>query len=550
MESVSLAANKAPRGNLRIVLALTVCIPVVWKLFSFVHSRLTSPLRKLPGPPGAHWLFGNLKQLREAHDRVALDEWAEKYGSAVNFGAFMNSPTLFTLDPRAIHYVLTHSMDYRKPESARRSLAKLLGEGLVVVEGEQHRQQRRILNPAFGPVQIRALTDIFVRKATELGDVWLAEVSLSEPARIDVFEGLTSMTLDVIGLAGFCQDLGSLTRNEEPGELSAALNEILTVPEKISPLIVLQAMSPVFDVFKDETLRRFDRAQEFIRRTGLQLIAERQAAILREATEKDIDLGDSLKSRDLLTLLLKANMAKDIPDSQRLSDENILNQVLTFLVAGHETTSTATAWCLFGLSQSPRVQSKLREELLGVETDSPTMDELSALPYLDMVVRETLRFHAPVASTTRVATKDDTIPLGTSFTDLDGKVRNSNHVNAGTEILIPISAVNTSKALWGDDAHGFIPERWANPPESVSSIPGIWSHMLTFLGGPRACIGYRFAIIEMKALIFILIRAYEFSMAVEPAEIKKTPGLVERPMVVGQRGRSQLPLLVKQYGTS
>ncbi|KAI0357853.1 cytochrome P450 [Trametes cingulata] len=442
-----------------LVLALpALCIPVVWKLFSFVHRRLTSPLRRLPSPPGAHWLFGNLKQLREAHDRVALDEWAEKYGPAIRFGAFLNSPTLLTLDSRAIHHVLTHPKEYQKTESARRSLAKLLGAGQLVVEGEQHRQQRKIMNPAFGAVQIRALTDIFVRKALELRDVWLAETSLSEqPTRIDVFRGLTNTTLDVIGLAGFCQDFGSLTQAKEPSELCAALNEILTVPEKISPLIILQAIHPVFDLFKDEALRRFDHARDVVRRTGLQLIADRKAAILLEATEKNgAAFSDSLQGRDLLTLLLKANMATDIPDSQRLSDENILDQVLTFLVAGHETTSTGAAWCLFALSQSPRVQSKLREELLAVRTDNPTMDELSALPYLDMVVRETLRFHAPVASTTRVATTADTIPLGTPFTDLDGNVRDSVNVKAGTEILIPISAVNTSKALWGDDAHEFM----------------------------------------------------------------------------------------------
>ncbi|KAI0357854.1 hypothetical protein OH77DRAFT_1308194 [Trametes cingulata] len=71
--------------------------------------------------------------------------------------------------------------------------------------------------------------------------------------------------------------------------------------------------------------------------------------------------------------------------------------------------------------------------------------------------------------------------------------------------------------------------------------------MLTFLGGPRACIGHRFAVVEMKALVFTLVRAFEFSLAVDPSEVKKMPGLVERPMLAGTPGRSQLPLLVKQY---
>ncbi|KAG6871193.1 hypothetical protein C0992_011546, partial [Termitomyces sp. T32_za158] len=96
--------------------------------------------------------------------------------------------------------------------------------------------------------------------------------------------------------------------------------------------------------------------------------------------------------------------------------------VPTFLVAGHETTSTATTWALFALSQDLRVQIKLREELRTVDTDTPTMDELNALPYLDMVVRETLRVHSPVAATMRMATQDDILPLHKPFTDRKGVV--------------------------------------------------------------------------------------------------------------------------------
>ena len=94
-----------------------------------------------------------------------------------------------------------------------------------------------------------------------------------------------------------------------------------------------------------------------------------------------------------------------------------------FLVAGHETTSTATMWCLFALTQSLDVQHKLREELLSVDTDKPDMDQLNALPYLDAVVRETLRVHAPVPTITRVAMKDDVIPVAEPFVDRYGKVQ-------------------------------------------------------------------------------------------------------------------------------
>lgn len=95
-----------------------------------------------------------------------------------------------------------------------------------------------------------------------------------------------------------------------------------------------------------------------------------------------------------------------------------------FLLAGHETTSTGTTWCLYALTQAPHIQQKLRLELLSVPTDTPTMDELMALPYLDMVVRETLRLHPPVPLTIRTSGKEQVIPVDEPFVDRFGNIQN------------------------------------------------------------------------------------------------------------------------------
>ena len=100
-----------------------------------------------------------------------------------------------------------------------------------------------------------------------------------------------------------------------------------------------------------------------------------------------------------------------------------LTHYFSFLLAGHETTSTGTTWALYALTQAPEVQRKLREELLSVSTDTPSMDELMALPYLDMVVKEVLRLHTPVPSTVRIATKEEVIPVSEPFTDRNGEVQ-------------------------------------------------------------------------------------------------------------------------------
>lgn len=95
---------------------------------------------------------------------------------------------------------------------------------------------------------------------------------------------------------------------------------------------------------------------------------------------------------------------------------------LSFFIAGHETTAGAVTWCLYALSQNKEAQHKLREELLSVESDTLSMDDLMALPYLDNVLRETLRVHPPVTNSIRQATKDDFIPLSKPYTDIYGEV--------------------------------------------------------------------------------------------------------------------------------
>jgi len=105
--------------------------------------------------------------------------------------------------------------------------------------------------------------------------------------------------------------------------------------------------------------------------------------------------------------------------------------------------------------------------------------------------------------------------------------------------------VSRSKALWGEDALEFKPERWEKVQEASNAIPGVWGNSLTFLGGPRACIGYRFAISEMKAFLFTIIRTFEVDLAVPGNDIGKALSIVHRPTVLSQNSAVQLPLIIR-----
>ncbi|KAF9235960.1 cytochrome P450 [Melanogaster broomeanus] len=539
-----------PVGLLLSVFASTATF-ALWKLICAVYHELRSPLRHLPGPKGTSFVYGSIRDIWMAEDSRLQQQWVKEYGKTLRYKGLCLTNRLFTMDTCAINHIL-HSSDYQKPAYLRYSVAQILGEGLLFSEGVQHRQQRRILNPAFGPAQIRALTGIFFSEAIRLRDVWSSEIANNATinttsARIDIVPWLSRMALDVIGLAGFNYGFDALNANEKPNELNEAYATIIK-NQKLAILPVLQAWIPLFRLVPGGHARRVQVSQRTMTRIGKELLTSAKATARARATEKGEIEKSSLHGRDLLTLLVKANMATDIPDSQRLSDEDVLAQIPTFLVAGHETTSTATTWALYAMALAPDIQTKLREELISVGTDTLSMEDLMALPYLDAVVRETLRLYSPFPNTARIAMKDDVIPLEQPFTDKHGVVHHGIRVREGDLVLIPILAMNTSEELWGDDAHEFRPERWDNVPEAVSRIPGMWSHLLTFLGGPRSCIGYRFALVQMKALLFTLVRAFEFELAVPANETGKHSLIVQRPFLRGDPTKKpQLPLSFKPY---
>ncbi|KAJ7597102.1 cytochrome P450 [Mycena floridula] len=526
--------------------ATVLAMFIVYKLFLFVKGRITSPNRYLPGPTSSNWLFGNLLEIQKAENAVLHEEWENKYGHVLTYTGFLGLKRLYTTDTKAINHVLMHSFDYQKPEQARWALSRVVGHGVLVVEGEKHKQQRKAMNPAFGVPQIRELTSIFVNKSIELRDMWMAQLqSAGGGGSIEVLSWLNRATLDIIGLAGFNYEFNALDPKGAPNELNEAFATVFQSSTSFSVLGFLMASVPSLRIFEPLFITRRNlmqrRARATMSRIGNQLLNDSKSALLRSGEK-----GDS-RARDLLSLLVKDNMAPEIEESQRMSDFDVLSQIATFIVAGHHTTSTATTWALYALAQDHQVQTKLREELLTLSTDTPSMEELNSLTYLDYVVRETLRIHSPVPNTLRVAIKDDAIPLNKPFTDTRGKTHEVIRVRKGDTVYIPILVLNRAKSLWGADAMEFKPDRWASTPEAVTQIPGVWGNVLSFLGGPRACIGYRFTLVEMKALLFVLIRAFEFSID-NPGDVMKKSSIVQLPILKSDpKGGNQLPLLVKLY---
>jgi len=120
----------------------------------------------------------------------------------------------------------------------------------------------------------------------------------------------------------------------------------------------------------------------------------------------------------------------------RLSDEELIAQIAGFILGGHDTTASATTWSLYALSKDHAIQDRLRQEILSIDTDTPTLDQINSLTYLDFFVKETLRFHPPITATVRSPVKDEAIPLSEPVVDSYGKLVNEVIIPAGETIYI------------------------------------------------------------------------------------------------------------------
>ncbi|KAJ7140154.1 cytochrome P450 [Mycena crocata] len=517
----------------------------VYHVVKAAYAELTSPLRRLPGPKSSHWFFGNFNDLVDDETSLLERKWFEQYGRTMKINGLFGQSQLQTADTKAMHHILSNTRIYQKSEGARITLGRIVGPGLLVVEDDTHKQQRKIMNPAFGAPQVRALTSIFVDISIQLRNIWLTQVATNGgSARVEAVSWLNKSTLDIIGLAGFNYRINALgtASHEKENELAQAFNTVFSEEAGFTTLQMLEFLIPALGSIPTKRNKIIEESQATMVRIGREILDNSKREIAENGT---FETG---RGRDLLTLLVRANTSKEIPENQRLSDEQVLAQVPTFLVAGHETTSDAClTWALFALTQNLAVQKRLRDELLTLSTDNPTMDELNSLPFLECVVREVLRLYAPVSMSGRVAMRDDIIPLTSPVTDREGTVHESISVRKGDELRICIPALNCDPEIWGPDAMQFVPERWEAATPISNTIPGVWGHMLTFLGGTRGCIGFRFSLVEMKALLFTLIRAFEFELAVPAVDIgKKRTAIVTRPVLLSDpKAGTQLPLLIK-----
>jgi len=245
-----------------------------------------------------------------------------------------------------------------------------------------------------------------------------------------------------------------------------------------------------------------------------------------------------------MSVLVRENIKAS--DEDKLPEGDIIAQVSTMTLAATDTTANSICRILHLLAQNPKAQQRLREEIIEARQGTDlSYDDLNQLPYLDAVLRETLRLYPPATLLSREALEDTVLPLSQPVYGAGGKPIYELPISKGTEIFMGVLGSNTNRELWGEDALEWKPERWLSPlPDALmeAPIPGVYNKSLAFLGGKRACIGFKFAETEMKAVLSVLLPSFAFEVTNKP--IMWNVATVTYPTVGWDSAKPELPLFV------
>lgn len=404
----------------------------------------------------------------------------------------LNTERLVIVSPKALSEVLTtKSYDFIKPEQFRTGLGRLLGFGILLTEGDEHKFQRKNLMPAFAFRHVKDLYPVFWDKAREgvLAMTAAAKADAAEKKEVvlEVDEWASRTTLDIIGVAGLGQDFGAI---QDPDTLLSRTYRTVFKPSREARILgILGLFLPNWFVTRIPIARNGE--------------IEASAAIIKDVCRKLIRAKKEKLEKGQLTDVDILSVALE---SGGFTEENLVDQMMTFLVAGHETTATAMNWAIYLLCVHPDIQTRLRKEirekLPSIEDSSTiTSQEIDRLPYLNAVCNEVLRYYPPVPLTLR-ETARDTVITGVA-------------IPKGTRIMLVPLANNRNEEQWGPDATKFNPDRWMQSESNPHSANGGASSnyaLMTFLHGPRSCIGSGFARSEFACLLAAWIGRFEFEL--------------------------------------
>ncbi|XP_030805385.1 cholesterol 24-hydroxylase [Camarhynchus parvulus] len=478
-----------------LLLALALLAFVLYCCYvHYIHAKYDY----IPGAPRESFLFGHLPIIwrmvrKQEFTPDVLLRWAEKYGPVVRINAFHRISVLIVCPEGVKEFLM--SPQHPKDPTVYGSLFSLFGErflgnSLVTVCNHEHwHKQRRVMDPAFSRSYLIGLMETFNEKAEELMEK--LEEKADGKTEFSMLSMMSRVTMDVIGKAAFGLELNALSDDQTP------------LPNAVTK--IMQGLNKARDPFirfmpgKQKMLKETRESVRLLRRVGKQCIDQRREAIQngKEAT------------MDILTQILKGDALEETRD-----DENILDNFMTFFVAGHETSANQMTFTVMALGQHPEILERAQaevDEVLGAKRHVD-YEDLSELTFLSQVLKESLRLYPPVSGTLRRPEKEHVI--------------NGIRIPANTTVFLNTYVMGRMEKFFKDPLT-FDPERFSK------DAPKPYYCYFPFSLGPRSCIGQVFAQMEVKVVMAKLLQRFEIQLVpgqnfqlIEAGTLKPLDGVI------------------------
>lgn len=489
-------------------------VVVFFLVFLYIY-KITSPsprvfefAEKIPGPT---WypIIGSSRVFAQKRSNIEIVlELYEKYGSI--FRIWIGNKVIFVLsDPDDIEVFLSSTKHIDKSFSYRLLDTWLGDTNLLTSNGDIWRLHRKLLTPSFHFKIVEQAVPMMLRNAKILCDKLEFEIDRSE---FNAEKYIEKSTLDIIGeiAMGIKLDTQSSVNDDYLDSIKVLSTSLLA--RFLSPWLqsetIFKLSKPGRDYFENLKVIK-DQGQKVIQQRK-KLLQENHKVL----DEEEIDDHGRKKLKPFLDFILTQG---------NFNDNEIENEVQAFMFAGHDTTKSAISFCLYSLANHPEVQDKavkeIRETLLHAEGE-PTYNDFLSLKYVENVIKESMRLYSPVPFISRKVEHDVQLPSGYVLP-------------AGSYADISIFLTHRNDKYF-HEPNKFIPERFEERDGKRSPYAYI-----PFSAGPRNCIGQKFAMLEMRIIVAMLLLKYEFLL-----DENADPVVIESSLVL--RTRNKFPIKIKK----
>ncbi|KAI7749716.1 hypothetical protein M8C21_022112 [Ambrosia artemisiifolia] len=387
---------------------------------------------------------------------------------------------VITANPEVVHHILyTKFSTYPKGEMIRTTLSDFLGEGIFNIDGDNWKFQRQISSHEFNTKSLRNFVENVVDFELNERLIPILKTAAVNETVLDLQDILQRFTFDNICRIAFGYDPGYLTSSLTKPEFAVAFEDAVRITTERFPVItpILWKIKRFFNVGSEKRLRE---AVLEVRRFARKILNEKK----QEPAGKSLDGSSDLLSRFI---------------SSGYSDERLLTDiVISFILAGRDTTSSALTWFIWILCKNPKIEEKVVKEIRE-KSDSPIYDEVKDMVYTHASICESMRLYPPVPLDSKVCSADDIWPDGTVM-------------KKGTMVTYHTYAMGRLENIWGQDCMEFRPERWLEKDDSTTKVKFVAkdSYMYpVFQAGPRICLGKDMAFVQMQKVLASILRKFK-----------------------------------------